>query len=310
MSTPIKRVAASPIHEPVPTFSAGTIRAMHISWWRAVFALVLALILLAGAWWTNADTAADAEAGLKRSLASFAMARGLAAAVSVVEGTEVTFQPLGVGVTLTPGHALRPLEEALEQFAQLMLAASIAFGAEMLLIKIGSHWVISALLSAAALSWAALVSLRGPVPPLLLRLLLVLVVVRFAVPAATAGSAFVYEHWMQPQYDAATRELSAHSAAVQGDARAIEEPEVTSDKGVLDKVKGMTAKIADVREVPKRLKVRGEQMMRHFVDISVVFLLQTLVLPLLFIWALIAVSRGVLSPLAWTKPAGGVTRER
>src|SRR5262245_15918057 len=103
---------------------------MTSSWGRTVLAGVVAIVLIVAAWGWKTDTLPDAQAGLERSLASFALARGLTAAVSVIEGTAVSVQPLGVGVTITPGRALRPVAEALEQFAELMLAASIAFGAE------------------------------------------------------------------------------------------------------------------------------------------------------------------------------------
>ncbi|MDA0823283.1 MAG: hypothetical protein O3C28_12795, partial [Proteobacteria bacterium] len=43
------------------------------------------------------------EAGLQRSLAAFAVARGLNAVISVAQGTELALQPAGVGLNLAPG---------------------------------------------------------------------------------------------------------------------------------------------------------------------------------------------------------------
>jgi hypothetical protein len=69
------------------------------------------------------------DAGLKRALVSFATARALNGVISVVQGTEIVAQPLGVGVTLTPGQLLAPINELVKHFSDLMLAASMSHSA-------------------------------------------------------------------------------------------------------------------------------------------------------------------------------------
>ncbi|MCB1944024.1 MAG: hypothetical protein KDI53_18575, partial [Candidatus Accumulibacter sp.] len=85
---------------------------------------------------------------MKRALVSFATARALNAVISVAQGTEVSMQPAGMGVVLTPGQLLDPVNDLVEQFSHLMLAASVAFGVQKVLISIGAYWVISLLLTA------------------------------------------------------------------------------------------------------------------------------------------------------------------
>lgn len=46
----------------------------------------------------------------------------------MAQGTEVAVEPAGVGVIFTPGQILDPVNDLLEQFSNLMLAASVAFG--------------------------------------------------------------------------------------------------------------------------------------------------------------------------------------
>ena len=43
---------------------------------------------------------------LKVTLTVYALARGLNALISVVQGTELAIEPMGVGLTLTPGQIL------------------------------------------------------------------------------------------------------------------------------------------------------------------------------------------------------------
>ena len=92
-------------------------------------ALVLAvLIMVVCSWLAPIDAAANkqVDAGLKRALISFTTARVLNAIISVAQGTEVAVQPAGVGVIFTPGQLLDPINDLVEQFSNLMLAASVA----------------------------------------------------------------------------------------------------------------------------------------------------------------------------------------
>src|ERR1035437_9472915 len=116
---------------------------------RRLSLLVFLAIVLAFAWLKPLENAStqQIDAGLKRALVSFATARALNAIISVAQGTGVAVEPAGVGVTFAPGQVLRPINELVAQFAELMLAASVAFGVMKVLITMGSYWVVSLLLS-------------------------------------------------------------------------------------------------------------------------------------------------------------------
>ena len=94
----------------------------------------------------------QSPAGPQRALASFAVAKTLNAAISAAQGTEVAVQPVGVGITLTVGQVLDPLNDLVEQFASLMLAAAIAFGVQKVLLAISAHWPVSLVVTVAALA--------------------------------------------------------------------------------------------------------------------------------------------------------------
>ena len=85
------------------------------------YLLPFLLVLLVGLTWLQPlDQLAQAysEAGLKRSLTAFAAARGLNAVISVIQGTEVTGGAF-VNVTLALGQVLDPVNDLVEQFAQV-----------------------------------------------------------------------------------------------------------------------------------------------------------------------------------------------
>src|SRR3954470_7217367 len=111
-----------------------------------------AAVVMLGSWLAPLDAPAikQVDAGLKRALISFAAARTLNALISVAQGTEVSAQPFGVGVTLTPGQLLDPLNDLVEQFSVLMLGASIAFGIQKVLSTISGYWLLSLVLTGVA----------------------------------------------------------------------------------------------------------------------------------------------------------------
>ena len=151
------------------------------------------------------------DAGLERALLSYATARALNAVISVAQGTEVAVQPAGVGVVLAPGQALEPINDLIEQFANLMLTASVAFGVQKVLLAVGAHWLVSAALTLAALGWTA-VHLRRHAPPAWLsRLLLVLLMIRFALPVVVIGSDLLFERFMADDYRTSQQAIEAAS---------------------------------------------------------------------------------------------------
>ena len=114
-----------------------------MDWIKKSLPPILLAALVACSWFSPFDSIATEkiDAGLKRALVSFATARGLNAAISVLQGTNIAVEPAGIGVTLAPGEVLDPLNDLIESFSNLMLIASVSFGIQHVLISIGGHWL-------------------------------------------------------------------------------------------------------------------------------------------------------------------------
>jgi hypothetical protein len=269
---------------------AGIMDRMHA--WRRVLLVVAFALALACAWLGPMDASASshAEAGLKRALATFAAARALNAAISVVKGTELAATPAGIGVTLTPGQVLDPVDDLIEQFSALMLVASVAFGIEIALIRIGGHWVVSLALSALAIAWAWR-AWRGAARLAWLDHLLVgALLVRFAVPLVVLGSEAGFRTFLQDDYAAGQAVIETSSAEI--DSRA---PPPIAETGLVERLKGWLDRGPDVRGRIDELKAIASRAVDHVVRLIVVFVLQTLVVPLLLLWALVRAGRALAS---------------
>ena len=270
-----------------------------------LFVLAVAAVVLC-AWLVPLDAPASdrVDAGLKRALASFATARALNAVISVAQGTEVSAQPLGVGVNLAPGQALDPVNDVVEQFANLMLAASVSFGVQKMLIGVGGYWLVSLLLTVAivARAWVYLGKLQPPA--WLGSVLVVLLLVRFAVPLTTLGSDWLFQQFLADDYRASQRVIDTASGQT-----AKLDPSIgmtAADRSLLDRMKDWLSQNADVKARFEELQQAAGQAIEHMITLIVIFLLQTLVIPTLILWGLYHLARGATT---WSpRPPGTGSR--
>ena len=250
---------------------------------RIVMALVVA-IMVACSWLAALESAANrqVDAGLKRALLSFATARALNAVISVAQDTEIAIQPAGVGVILAPGQLLDPVNDLVEQFAHLMLVASVAFGIEKVLISIGAHWLISLSLTATAMGWGYFY-LRTPASPLWLkRTLIVLLMTRFAIPLVIIGSDMLFQKFMAADYQASQQVIEGTSSHI----NSLTPPAGREDQAMLDKIRAWVSTNADIQSRLDNLKQVAEQATERIIKLIAIFLLQTLLLPTFLLWAL------------------------
>ena len=254
-----------------------------------MFLVAVLVAVLLSAWVFPPDAMArrDTEAGLQRAVATFAAARALHAVLSVAQGTQVAVQPAGVGLTLAPGQALQPVTELVQQFSTLMLVACLAFGVQWLLLPITAHWAMSLAVSVAAAAWVAS-RWRGDSPgsrrlaPLLVGLLLL----RFAVPVIAAGNELTYRVFLADDY----RVAQAAIGGAAGPVGLLPVPQAGEGAGWWERLRGLPAEagalLGKAREVAATAADIAAHAVDHLLRLLAVFVLQTLVLPLVFLWGL------------------------
>lgn len=304
----------------------------------ATIALVLLFIGLS--WSKDIGDMANAQvdSGLKRSLVSFASARALNAVISVVQGTEVVIHPLGVGITLTLGQVLDPINDLVEQFSSIMLLASVAFGIQKLLLSVASTWVVSAVVTGVALAWAWLYWLNRA-PEGLSRLLVVLIFLRLVMPVTLIGSAYVYDKFSASDYQAsllaldqtstALKDLNAEvasqpaakvtkpsaipspSASAQASSKPVAAPAergvfsgamdaLTGAKDAVVAAKDKVSEAFDVSANRVQAKFEGiraiaEQTAERMINLIVLFLMQTIVVPFILLFVLYRLLNGLVT---------------
>ncbi|MCP5269349.1 MAG: hypothetical protein H6943_09995 [Zoogloeaceae bacterium] len=256
--------------------------------------VVLVAALVALAWLGPVDDLAKTRVddGLKRALATFAVARTLNAVISVVQGTEVSVQAVG-GVTLAPGQVLDPLNDLIEQFSALMLGACIAFGVFKVALAISSDIVVTGMFSVLALAWVIWLVRGGPMPKWVMPLMLLVVMIRFAMPAVIVGSDLLFEKFLEPEY-VQSKALVSNAASQLETLTPPENASAEAKSGVVDRLKNWWAQTIDAGTRFQQLKAVAEQTVEHAIRLAVVFLMQTLLLPVFLFWLLARLVRGLL----------------
>lgn len=251
--------------------------------------LLLAAILVALAWLNPLDDHARThiETGLQRALATYAVARTINGVISVVQETGVSVQPGGVGMTFSPGQFLDPLNDLVEQISTVLLAVCVSFGIQLMLLHIGGSALVSAVLTAGVAAAAFQTWRNRPIARWQWRLLVAMILVRFAVPFAATSAELTFRFAMADEYGSAQRQLEGTSNTV-----AQASPTGTAEakpQGIWEFLKSIpkwgeptTSKDAEERGRIEQIKARIDAAVEHMLRLVAIFLVQTVVLPLLF----------------------------
>jgi hypothetical protein len=266
--------------------------------WTALIALAIA-----GALTGHIDRASEAQAedALKNALVTFAVARTLNGVISAAQGTEVALEPGGVGVVLSVGEVLDPINDLIERFSAVMLVAASSLGLQALLLNITGWWGVSAFLVVAAAAF--LVTIWMPesaaadyaVPAL--RVLLIMLFVRFAVPVLIVGTTLISDAFLVSEQQAATAILESTTADIEElneETRAAP----TTEQSLMDRLGEMIDESLESmqdRERLTQLKDSASRASEHIVSLIAIFVLQTIILPLAFLWLFVQGLKGIAS---------------
>jgi hypothetical protein len=248
---------------------------------------------------TSVDRYAEREyEGLfQRAFVTFALARTLNGLISAVQGTELALQPAGVGVTLTPGEILDPVNDLVERFSWIMLGATISLGIQQVLLDVGQWWGVRLAVALVGLAWLWLRLRRraaaeeGPsgLERSLLQALIIVLFIRFAVPVAIIANEGLYALFLESRYVESAAVIESAGEQLEqtvetAGAAGADEAEETGWLDSLGRSLSGTREALDFNQRLERIQARAAEVIQHLIQLSVVFVLQTGILPIAFLW--------------------------
>ena len=259
--------------------------------------IIISLCLLALAFFSVSKLFDDyaeryTDEGFQRSVVAFAIAKTLNGAISVVQGTEVAVEPAGIGVILTPGQILDPVNDLIERFSWVMLVCTTSLGIQSVLLTIFSsaHFSIAvaiALLLIVLFIWQQR-SASDKKKNILFRLAAFLIILRFFIPAMAISSDGLYKAFLQPTYEQSKQQLEQSNTTIanlsKDNQQATTETQEMSWMELLNNNINAAIDSIDIDKQLQRLKTEADNLTGHIIDLIVVFTMQTILFPLLFIW--------------------------
>jgi hypothetical protein len=141
---------------------------------------------------------------------------------------------------------------------------------------------------------------------LALRLLVVALVVRFCIPVVGVTSRALYDAFLADRYERSTESLEV----IRGKVRMpIVPPEggEEGEAGLLDQLRRRYEGTREALNIQARLEALRETVeagIDHITSLMIVFLLQTVVLPLLVLWGLVRLARALFRTSRFARVRG------
>lgn len=242
---------------------------------------------------------------LKRAAYTFAVARGINGVISVIQGTELSISPWGLGVTLSVGEILDPVNDLVERFSWVMLVSTTSLGIQKILMEIGAWFGLKVLITLAMV--VLIIGLWVPSAPgaalrrLGFKLIILSLVVRFCLPIVALIGDTTYNLFLKEKYTASTRSLEEIKTEIKDPT--LQEGQDTADQeengNFWDHLKSKhtnMSELLDIRQRLARLKETVSHATEYLINLTVVFVLQTIILPLIVLWGLIRLTGNLIRP--------------
>jgi hypothetical protein len=255
----------------------------------------------------TADRAAEEyiDSSFQRAMVAFATARGINAVISVLQESNVQVQPAGIGVTIAVGEVLDPVNDIVERFSWIMLISLLSLGIQKAMVVIGPWLSISVLLNISLVCMLAPLWLENSfsqsLKTIAKKALLAALVLKFAMPCVAFLNHRVYSAVLENQYETASGIINQEADSL----KSMEPGEEYSNYAVEDsnagwwdktkmaigKAKDSMKNVAAIKQKIAHLKNRAGEITENFVRLSIVFILNTVFIPILFLWGLVSFGR-------------------
>ncbi|WP_163835994.1 hypothetical protein [Spartinivicinus ruber] len=271
--------------------------------WKCLISL-LVILMCAGSWltWVDEEASELTDQQLKHAAVTFATARLLNGVISVIQGTEVSIQPVGVGVTITAGEILDPVNDLVERFSWVMLASTTSLGIQKLINELIATGLMSILLTASgiiyliALWFAKDVGLRWWLVSA--KLFGCLFILRYTVVLMVLFNQALYLGFFAEEQQAATERLEKTTEQIEAYHQEQQQSLQAQPESFWEKLKNnmeqFTTQLNPIEKM-KQLKTISEQAFEDIIKLIASFILQTILLPLLFLWLIVKMLKLIAS---------------
>ena len=232
---------------------------------------------------------------LKKAIYTYAIVRGINGVISVIQNSKVDISPAGIGVNMAFGEILDPVNDLVERFSWVMLVSTTALGIQKILLSLGTWLGLNILLSLSMVILLVGIWIPHQIKDRLISLGYRLIVISFAiwlcVPMVTLAGGKIYDLFLEETYEEATKSLDILDKELkETEIVAAHMPKEAGERGLIEEAKSYFAEAKLTLNISARLNLLKEKLSdyaEYTIHLIVVFISQTVVLPLLFLWIFI-----------------------
>ena len=255
--------------------------------WNKILIVLFSVLVLFLAFSFTIDIKAKelVDESLAQAIIVFGSAKALNAVISLAQGTEIDLPFLTVAI----GEVLDPVNDLIEQFSLIMLASMTSLGIQKILMGIVTSKFFNLILSFSLviLNIWLFFRFRGDdrVRSLFFKVTVVLIFLRFAIPFMGFVNEIAYNNFVKPQYDIEKLNQSIIKAKDEVNRVTNETIMQKQKSSFFDKV----VEKFDSSYYSKKIdeyKNAADNSSEYVVDLITVFIFQTILLPLAFLFVL------------------------
>ncbi|MDX4038005.1 hypothetical protein [Aliarcobacter skirrowii] len=222
------------------------------------------------------------DKSFNQALIVFGSAKALNAVISLAQGTEINLPFVVVAI----GEVLDPINDLVEQFSLIMLASLVSLGIQKILLNFVSNdfFNLTFIISIIVFNIFLLLKFKNieSIKNIALKLTLILLFLRFSIPFVAYLNQYSYDYFIKPQYNIEQLNetiLNTKDEISKINLESVEEKE----SGFFEKFRqkfDMTFYEKKVDEYKDAVDSSSD----NIVDLIIVFIFQTILLPLFYLF--------------------------
>ena len=226
------------------------------------------------------------DESFKQAIIVFGSAKALNGVISLAQGTEINLPFIVVAI----GQILDPINDLVEQFSLIMLASLVSLGIQKILLNFVTNDIFNYILFTFIIIFNIWLFKRfrndGKLRSIFFKTTFILIFLRFSIPMISYVNDFTYNYFVKPQYN--IEHLNENILKVTDNVSKINQDTI-EQKQDESSFFGKIVEKFDLKFYEKKVdeyKNAVDNSSEYIIDLIIVFIFQTILLPIVFIYIL------------------------
>ena len=220
--------------------------------------------------------------------AAFVMTRAINSAISIFQESTVDISPAGIGVTIALGEFLDPINDFIEKTSYILFLSTISLSIQKVVLELGPTISVNFLLSIALIFFIMNVWFKEKIDYDFFaiggKIVAIAILVRLLIPTVGLVNDTLYNTYFSAKLSESMNELEKTQEQVNEVEGFGNTP--TEDQSLWTKIKGIknAVNIDNIKNKLETIKNSTANIFDKLITIATIFIIQTIIIPLLTLW--------------------------